>query len=748
MGGSHTWRFFRAGGVDQVRLDTGEDLLHLGELDQKLWSALACPVTGLEFDPKTLAILDSDGDGRIRAPEIAAAVVWTCGLLKDPGVLIAGASALPLNAINDTTREGAALLALAKRILRSLGKEGAQAISVNDTANTAKVFSDERFNGDGIVPPEAAGDDVTQQAIADIIACVGADTDRNGRPGVSSAKLDRFRTEAQAFSGWWAEGEAVRAAMNVGDGAAAAAAAVREVKAKVDDFFVRCRLAAFDPRAQSALNREEKDWLSLAAKDLSITTAELASFPIARIEPGRALPLSEGINPAWAAAIERLRADAVKPLVGDRAAITSDEWERVTAACAPYETWWTGKAGAPVERLGIARVRELLSESVRGGIAKLIESDLALEPEANAIAALDKLVRCHRDLCRLLNNFVAFRDFYGRKTPAIFQLGTLYLDSRACELCIRVEDVAQHVTMAGLSRTYLAYCDCTRKDGADGGKMTIVAAFTNGDSDHLMVGRHGVFYDRQGRDWDAMIVKIIENPISIRQAFWSPYTRLMRFIEEQIAKRAAASDDAAIQKTQVLVVKEAQAIETVVKPAPGAAPAAKPRFDVGTIAALGVAVGGITAAFGGILQAFFGLGIWMPLGLLGIILVVSGGSMVIAWLKLRQRSLGPILDACGWAVNTKALINIPFGASLTRLAKLPPGSHRDLTDPYAEKKGRTRFLLALLAVAVLAFFWWLGKLDGYLPSAARSVSVLGEMAPSWQPEPPRTPPPPRETPPK
>src|ERR1039458_2429258 len=69
MSTNHTWKFFRAGGFDQVRLETGADLMALDQLDQKLWVALACPTTGLEFDKVTLALIDTDKDGRIRAPE-------------------------------------------------------------------------------------------------------------------------------------------------------------------------------------------------------------------------------------------------------------------------------------------------------------------------------------------------------------------------------------------------------------------------------------------------------------------------------------------------------------------------------------------------------------------------------------------------------------------------------------------------------------------------------------------------------
>jgi hypothetical protein len=73
--------------------------------------------------------------------------------------------------------------------------------------------------------------------------------------------------------------------------------------------------------------------------------------------------------------------------------------------------------------------------------------------------------------------------------------------------------------------------------------MIVLAALTNGDIDNLVVGRNALFYDRKGQDWDATIIKIIDNPISIRQAFWSPYRKVSRFIETQVNKFAASQDD-------------------------------------------------------------------------------------------------------------------------------------------------------------------------------------------------------------
>jgi hypothetical protein len=87
--------------------------------------------------------------------------------------------------------------------------------------------------------------------------------------------------------------------------------------------------------------------------------------------------------------------------------------------------------------------------------------------------------------------------------------------------------------------------------------------------------------------------------------------------------------------------------------------------------------------------------------------------MLIAWFKLRQRNLGPILDANGWAVNARAKINIPFGTSLTGVAKLPEGADRSLIDPYAEKKHVGLYYLAGGVVVVLLIWGaWLVGLFG------------------------------------
>ncbi len=609
---AHQWKFFRAGGFDQVRIDTAADLLHLRELDQKLWVALSCPTTGIEFDARTLALIDSDGDRHIRAPELLAAIDWAAERLSDTAVLQQKLGGVPLAAIKDE-----AVLAAAKGLLPA---------------------------GETLVTVEAA----------------------------SAAEAEY---SARALAAWEASGAAARP---LGDATEAACAALAAVKDKIDDFFVRCRLAAFDQRAGEAMNASGDSLKALNATSLTAEHADIAALPLAWVDANATVPLGagsdSGINPAWAARIASLREAAVVPLLGARTALTESDWRAVQDQLAVYTAWQAAKpAGLPAE--------------------------------AEAVRDLERLARYVRDLMPLANNFVAFRDFYTRQGKATFQIGTLYLDGRSAELCVAVGDPARHAALASLARICLVYCDCFR----NGEKLSIAAAFTAGDSDQLMALRNGVFYDRQGRDWDATITKIVDHPISLRQAFWSPYKKLARMIGEQVQKIAAnkaAGVESKLAEAAAAAVKKA---DVPAAPPPKPAPAQQ-AFDVGKFAgifaAIGLAVGAIGTAIASMVTGLLGLKGWqMPLALLGLLLVISGPAVIMAWFKLRSRNLGPILDANGWAVNARARINIPFGTSLTQLAQLPAGAERALNDPYAEKKSPWKTWL-VIAVILVAILWW------------------------------------------
>jgi hypothetical protein len=686
----HIWKFVRTGGLDQVSLETGADLLALGELDQKLWVALSCPVKGLEIDEKTLSMIDVDGDGRVGVPDVIAAVNWAAARLNDAGSLLSGEDGLPLASINTDAPEGKVLHASARQILSSIGRADASGIKVSEATDTVRVLAGNPLNGDGIIPPEATDKPLTQALIKDVIACIGSTTRSSGSTGVTAEMIDKFFAELAAYVAWTEQSGATAVAV-LGEGTDAACSAIRIVRAKVDDYFARTRLAAFDACSIPALNRSEADYVILAAKDIGASVEVVRGFPLARIAAGLPLPLTDGINPAWATEIANLREKAVAPVFGPgRASLTSDEWEALNAKIAPFETWLAGKPGSTIEKIGLSRAKEILGGESSAELAKLVARDKALEPEFKAIGDVERLSRFHRDLRTLLRNFVNFADFYSPDVYAAFQAGTLFLDSRSTELCIRVDSASP---LAAMSRAYIAYCSCTKADGA---KMTIAACFTQGGSEYLFIGRNGIFYDRKGTLWYAVISGVAENPISIREAFWSPYKKFLRMIDEKLAKRAATAD--------------ANSTSNLAATADKARPEPK-KFDLALITGIGVAIGSIGTFVATLFAKFVDIPAWqIPLVFAGLILVISLPSMLIAALKLRQRTLGPILEGAGWAINARVKINIPFGAALTRLATLPPGARRSLEDPYADKAAeerRSTFIVIVILLVVVGLSIWI-----------------------------------------
>lgn len=704
---AHQWRFFRSGGFDQVKLDRIEDWQQLSSLDPKLWAALSCPVKGLEFDERTLRYLDGDNDGRVRIDEVKAAVSWALDMLQQPEVLLSGAE-LPLAAINTQHQAGQKLAASARRMLQNLGKADATALSVADTADLALIFPVHQLNGDGIITAELATQTYPEQSavvtLVNTLLELGlSSTDRSGAAGIDRAQLETFVAEATVLTEWQQAGNAVSTVL--GPATAAIYPLVMALDAKVSDFFVRCQLAAYDDNASTALNGTAEDYAALSRQLLSQASSDSSYLPLARVSASGELPLQQGVHPHWADQLAALQAEL--SAVADsgwqgKTCINRHDWQQLKARLQPYTDWQAQQPNNLATKLEPVVLTACLDSNTLQQAFALIDADLAQQAEAEAVLDVDKLIRYQAYLRNLLHNFVSFERFYGLQQPAIFQNGRLYIDGRSCDLCLNVNDAAKHAKLAGLSGMYLLYLDCVR---ASGEKKSVVASMTAGDAGNLMVGRNGVYYDRAGTDWDATVTHIVANPISIREAFYTPYQRIGRMISDQIQKFAAAKDKDIETKSAAGVGDAAKLADT-----PAAKAATPAPFDVakfaGIFAAIGLAIGAIGTALAAVVTGFLSLVWWqMPLALLGVVLFISGPSMLLAWFKLRARNLAPLLDANGWAVNTNAKLSIKFGTKLTALASLPGGASRAIADPF-EQKSQARLWLVLLIIAVVVWVFW------------------------------------------
>ena len=525
----YKWNFANVGGVTRVRIETAEDIRHLGELDKKMWTVLSCPVNGLEISSDSLSLMDQDGDGQLRLKEVVATADWLCATLKDPQSLFEQSDSILLDNIIDES-----IVAVARKIVESL-KLKVERISLADV-----------------------------QAAIDAIA-------------IETPEMPAVPFEADVIAAY---------------------------KAKSPEY--------------AAYFEQEK-----------LQKLGLASIPEETPKPGmtekKFIEMGDQIS-KWESEVESIKSQVESELA---------------AAKAEFEP-------------------------------------------------LRKLLLLHRDFYRLLRNFVTLEDFYDNdeKTVASFQAGTLILDQRACKLCIRVNDLAKHDSQAPLSGMYLLYCNCENKK--TGKKLQIVAAMTQGEIKNLNVGKNGIFYDNDGLDYDATVFKIIENPISIRQAFWTPYRKMAKWVEDKINKSAAEKDAKAFDDMT------AKADATVANPNAEQ----KPAFDIakfaGIFAAIGMALGMIGTALAAVAGGLASLNWWqLIIVFICILLVISGPSMIMAWMKLRRRNLAPVLNANGWAINADSIISVPFGLKLTEQVRFP------FTQNPAKKSPAGKIFLVILLLIVL-----------------------------------------------
>lgn len=464
-----------------------------------------------------------------------------------------------------------------------------------------------------------------------------------------------------------------------GDKSDDAVAAVNALRDKVADYFMRCKFIQFHDDCAAALDVSVEKVAAISDKNLSTSLDEISSYPISRPIANAVLPINEGINPAWQDAFGKVKSLVLDVDYPGKESINEEEWNAVVAKIDAYVA-----AKADEEKA--------INDSQ---VEKVNDEHAVIEP-------LERLLHLYRDFYTLLRNYVMMTDFYDLSKQAIFQAGKLYIDSRCLNLCMKVSDVAKHMDGSKISGMFLLYCKCTSK--VKNATMDIVAVLTDGEVNNVRVGKNAVFYDNDGQDWDAVITQIVDNPISIREAFWSPYRKFGRWVTEKLSKSAQEKEAKSFDNLTAKADSAAATIGKDGKPVPAAD--TKKAFDIakfaGIFAAIGLALGFVLQALTGVFKVMFSSFFGFCLVVVVVMLCISGPSMFLAWLKLRNRNLGPVLNANGWAINSKILVNTRFGATLTDMAKYPKIV---ANDPYAVKSMPKwlRWVLFVLVVLVVVF---------------------------------------------
>ena len=387
-------------------------------------------------------------------------------------------------------------------------------------------------------------------------------------------------------------------------------------------------------------------------------------MPLVTEAPDVTLPLRDHLNPKHLEAIMAFADACVKPVLGD--GVTSIDrigWKKVKAAFAPYRAWVAAK---PVMNAG--KLGDLVDE--------------------------ERVLRYKLHLLEFLENFVSMRRLYAADESATFQMGTLRIDGKEMSLCFHVASEAAHSALSGKSNCCVLYLKLTRP--SEKAERSVCAVVTAGAVAQLYVGRNGVFFDRDGKDWDAVVTKVVENQVSLAEAFWAPWRKLGEGVASTVKKFLGAKQSAA----QATVDASAQSTQ-----AGGAAMAS-------SVAAIGIGIGMVTAAAASLMAVVSGMNAKeVAISIVALVLVVSLPSMILTWFKLRKRDLGAILNAGGWAVNRPMYFSMKRARAFTKCAPNP------------------MWLSTLLSIALVAgIIWGLAAYQDYREKKACEAEAVSVEA--------------------
>ncbi len=688
--------FNQYGKTFQLRIESANDLKEALALDESLWVATSAPAHVFRCDKTFISMLDYNHSGRIHTTDLKKAIQWMLEVLSDYSNLSKKTNHISISAINRNSPDGVAITQSAEYILNTLQPDDKGIISLKLIRRFISKQKEQPLNGDGILVAEATENPQTIQLIHDIIATVGGSTDASGKTGVTSENLATFRQEVSDAIEWRGQAsdistEGKSPLLPFGDQTAVMYKKLSLHQEKVDTFFEQCRSIRFDATLMRSLTNNDKNTPEVNLSNASDIHAHLQTLPLATPNANKLLPLtSDDINPAYAEWMDDLKQNVFQPILGGElpASLSHKQWLQIKATLQPYAEYLQQQKGKRVEKLSNEQLQFYSQAEHYAEVEKLIQADKAVAEKLKAIHEVERLCLYHQHLLRFANNFISFSELYHPPIKAIFEEGSVQIDGRWFDLVLRVDDITKHSAIAKSGNIFTLYLEVTEQLT----KTTyhIAVPVTSGTKGNLAVGKRGVFFDVRGQEHDAVVVKIIDNPISLREALAAPFVRLRDFVLGKIESISGTLEKNLQKSTDTLLQNSNKKVVPVSTPTNNSGPA-------GILIGLSLSAAAIGSAFAFITKTLSGLTSFQLIaGLIGAAAVVAIPVSLIAIIKLRRQDLSSLLEGCGWAINARMRFDRQQRRSFTRRVPYPATATGTPQHTWL-----TRAFIALILIATL-----------------------------------------------
>lgn len=708
--------FRRIGGAGQLALRDIDDLPHVLELDEAHWALTGIDIDFLRTDRQFLDFIDEDHNGIIQADEVKRAVAWFLAHIRPEARPELGSPELRLDSIDVSAPEGAALFAAARVVLRNLGIPDSPVLSLSQIRNDDGILSNACCNGDGVITPGCFTGDCREGAsaipenphlaeiVSRIMEIIGSCRDLTGAEGINRELLDSFRSGAEQYLSWYEAPENRPELLRpCGERTADFAAAVENLQERIDRYFLHCAALDFLPGLSCRPPLVEGDG---DVPESAPMQELLEKLPIATPRPDRVLDFSAPLNPLYEKELHALAAHPAMAEFLTGSVLSEAMWRRLTSLLAPCLEWKNAEPDKAYEKIEPAILKQWLTDGSLEELRRRIDEDLTIARELTAYHSLIKLTLFQQYLLEFLNNYVSLGALFNPRAASMLQTGKLVMNGRHYTFATPVKNLAEHKRIATMSDICVLYVEATTGRTENARRMTLAVAVTSGNIRNLFIGKHGIFYAVDGSVWDARIIDLIQQPVSISEALKMPFFRFGEFVAK-LADRFFSTKSTEVQKT---LEKTITTGAVLTPPAP--APAAKPQTPAvsGSMMLMGGGIGiaaiGSSVAF--IIKSLQNISILNVLAvLLGIILIFGGPMVVISLVKLYRRNISRFLEANSCAVNRPMRLSRKLGLVFTFAPPLPRAGllKEDLVDLFRKptvSKGIRFFQIVLLLLAVAA----------------------------------------------
>lgn len=701
-------------GSYQYQPSSPADLRKIMSYDNALWAALSAPVRTLNGDPRFFSHLNASNSGSICVDEVKNAFSWLDEVLRSTDILAEEEAVIRLDEINPETGKGAQILKALNTLFHDELKN--HVVTLDETRAAMTRLKSGFLKGDGIITESAVANTPAAGLFADITAVFGGNPNSAGVNGITQKILDDFLSEAQKYLEWASKNDSY-AMLMPGVDMPPAYAVYRVIAPKIDQYFYFCQLLQLD--AANAL-RFEEDPEALSPLDLGDKSAiikMLQEAPLAQPNADGILRISKEINPYYRDDIFKLAA------IFGLDEFPIDKWREIKTKFAPYEAYLGEKSGLSMEKLGTEKLKNIIADHTAIGLLRrLFADDSEIMDKLKLIDLVERLILYKQYYFRFIQSYISFFELFNPERLSMIQAGSLIMDGKHFDLCIRIDNIEAHKKISVQSNLFIIYMKATRKSGDNVQEQLIATAITAGSNMVFYRGKPGLLEGWDGNLWETVIIDILHGPICFWQSLTLPFLKMGNMISQKLEKLASA---------EAISNELTSSLQSVGKPA-----TAKQGTMNNSMLILAGGVG-FAAIFSGITYVFKQLsnmpGLHLTYYIMLIFICIMAPLIIYSLTKLYKRNLGMFLEAAGWAVNLRMKLDSIGGRFFSYYPAYPPKSRFiriDTASVRLKKNSRIskgEWLMSIIAI-ILIITALLGGAYLYfykiLPASAQTAEVI------------------------